>query len=179
MNIFATDYCPKQSAINVCDKHFKMIVESCQILATGFSLDRLAASDCPRTQKGTPRKHFNPKHPSCVWARQSTGNFDWLILHTLALLEEKKYRYPNSPDHFCAGFVDWVVDNLDDAEVPHGEQTEFSVAISEDSKCRQDPSFNLTDVVNKYRLYYIYDKTFATWTRRQQPDWYKNEYRKP
>ena len=106
MNIFTTDYCPVQSAQNVCNEHFKMIVESCQILATCFSLERLAEQDCPRTIKGTPRKHFNPKHPSCVWAKKSTGNMDWLIMHTLALLEEKKYRYPDSPRHCNLHFLE-------------------------------------------------------------------------
>lgn len=173
MNIFTTDYCPVQSAQNVCNEHFKMIVESCQILATCFSLERLAEQDCPRTIKGTPRKHFNPKHPSCVWAKKSTGNMDWLIMHTLALLEEKKYRYPDSPRHFCHDFVDWVIENLEDANTPEGELTEFSVAISDDSECRKIRDFEQKSVVDKYRLYYIYDKArFATWKKREKPDWF-------
>jgi hypothetical protein len=156
-----------------------MIVESCQILATGFSLNRLASNDCPRTQKGTPRKHFNPKHPSCLWARESTGNFDWLIMHTLGLLDEKKYRYPNGSRHFCHDFVDWVINNIDDAEIPKQDQTEFSIAISEDSKCRQHPLFNNGSVIDKYRLYYTHDKPFANWSKREAPDWFFDKKYQP
>ena len=53
MNIFATDENPIIAARNLCDKHInKMIVESAQMLANGFSLERLAQDDVPRNQKG-------------------------------------------------------------------------------------------------------------------------------
>jgi hypothetical protein len=62
MNIFATDSNPIIAARNLCDKHInKMIVESAQMLANGFSLERLAQDDVPRNQKGQPRTHGYPK----------------------------------------------------------------------------------------------------------------------
>ena len=64
MNIFATDSNPIIAARNLCDKHInKMIVESAQMLANGFSLERLAQDDVPRNQKGEPRTHGYSKHP--------------------------------------------------------------------------------------------------------------------
>ena len=51
MNIFVTDKDPVVAAQNLCDKHInKMIVESAQMLANAFSLERQAESDCPRSQ---------------------------------------------------------------------------------------------------------------------------------
>lgn len=157
-----------------CDKHVtKMCVEYSQLLATCFPLSRLAQPDCPRTQTGNPRKHFNPKHPSSIWTRQSTGNLDWLILHAEALFDEFEFRFQKR--HFCRDFLDWVIENVDDADVPEGEQTDFSIAISDDSLCRQHISFEKACPVGKYRLYYLHDKkAFATWQKgRAQPNWYK------
>lgn len=157
-----------------------MVIESCQLLATCFEVERLAAEDCPRTQKGNPRKWFNPKHPSSIWTRESTGNLDWLILHTQALIEEKYRRYPDKGRHFCHDFLDWVIKNLEDSIVPEGSQTEFSVAINDSMECRTHELFNSGDVIDKYRLYYTHDKPFAKWGKnRPAPDWFSDpKYRK-
>jgi len=72
-------------------------------------------------------------------------------------------------------FIKWVADNFDKAVVPDGQKTEFAVAIADRMRCRQDPAFNSLDSVGKYRLYYQYDKPFATWTRRQQPFWFSKK----
>lgn len=172
MNIFVTDLCPKQSAQNVCDKHMKMIVESCQLLATCFDLNILAKQDCPKTQKGTNRKWFNPNHPSSKWCRESRENLNWILQHTRSLLDEKYYRYPDSDRHFCHDFVDWVSSNLDLSFVPIGPQTDFKIAINENMSCRLHPLFENGSVVDKYRLYYTHDKPFAKWTGRPAPSWF-------
>ena len=79
MNIFATDSNPIIAARNLCDKHInKMIVESAQMLANGFSLERLAQDDVPRNQKGEPRTHGYSKHPCTIWAYETTDNMEWL-----------------------------------------------------------------------------------------------------
>lgn len=171
MNIFATDRCPIQSARWLPDKLVvKMGLESCQLIATCFSLDRLAASDCPRTQKGKPRGHFNPKHPSSLWTRASRANLQWLLCHTEATFEEKYARYPKGGRHFSHDFLDWAINRFDDCEVESGLQTEFSVAINEDKQCRRHPHFEKSDVVGKYRLYISMDKPYASWIRNK-PFW--------
>jgi hypothetical protein len=50
--------------------------------------------------------------------------------------------------------------------------TPYVIAINESCDCRKQPGFNECSVVDQYRLYYQYDKPFATWTTRNQPDWY-------
>ena len=48
------------------------------------------------------------------------------------------------------------------------------MAISEDAACRSAiPNFNSLSVVDKYRLYYLYDKSYiASWKDREPPMWY-------
>ena len=174
MNIFvlSEQYCPVESARMQCDDHVrKMGIESCQLLATAFDLERLAQDDCPKTQTGNPRKHFNPNHPCGVWARQSTANFDWLLLHTQALFSEYTRRFDKR--HFTEDFADWVVINLEDANVPQGKLTSFSIAIGDDKICRNHPDFEGSETYQKYRYFYQYDKPFATWDKlNNTPDWF-------
>lgn len=176
MNIFAVNNDPVLAAQQMCDKHVvKMPLESCQLLATCFSLERLAKPDVPRTKKGTPYKHFNPKHTSSIWTRSTRANFEWLIDHADALFEEKYFRYPKNGRHFSHDFFDWVVDHMDEAKIGSSSILEkFSLAIKEDTNCRQHPDFQDFDPVDKYRLYYLLDKgEIATWNKtRQPPKWW-------
>ena len=96
----------------------------------------------------------------------------WLIRHGLAMAREKKYR--TGKEHFSGEFIKWCLLNLSRADVPAGPLTEFAVAISQDQKCRQISNFETLSVVEKYREYYNYDKSYmAKWTKREQPEWYQ------
>lgn len=171
MNIFAIDQDPKQSARWLCDKHvIKMIVESSQILANCFTLETLAKPDCPRTITGAARKHFNPKHPSCLWANESSENMNWLFEHVKEMLREKYARFPDAGRHFCHDFIDWAEINKKQSITPKGKLTKFKIAISDKMNCRHHPLFNEDDPVLCYRLYYKLDKPFAKW-KRNMPLW--------
>ena len=174
MNIFATDENPIIAARNLCDKHInKMIVESAQMLANGFSLERLAQDDVPRNQKGEPRTHGYPKHPCTLWTYETTGNMDWLCSHALEMGNERRYRWPDRAKHFSLDFISWCRDNIYDSLAPVGELTDFAVAISEDMNCRKRvENFNDLSSIDKYRFYYKHDKEFAEWTKRTRPNWY-------
>jgi hypothetical protein len=65
----------------------KMIVESAQILSNVYTLDELKKA--PVSQTGNARKHSYPKHPVCLWIKESIENFNWLIEHSFALQAEK------------------------------------------------------------------------------------------
>lgn len=175
MNIFVTDKDPVVAAQNLCDKHInKMIVESAQMLANTFSLERLAESDCPRSQKGSPRSHGYSKHPCTLWTCKSKANIQWLIEHALEMNNERKYRWEDKPDHFSIEFIKWCKENLDDSEVEETKLTEFAIAISDNMHCRQAVNdFDSLSAVDKYRLYYKHDKPFAKWTKRLNPSWYE------
>lgn len=177
MNIFilSDSYCPEESAKMQCDTHItSQSKETIQILSNCFSIERLSAPDCPKTQKGHSRKHSYPHHPCSKWAVKTKANMEWLILHAQAQFEEFTFR--NKKRHFSQDFLDWIILNIKDVEVPNGGLTEFAVAINKDKRCRQLPDFNSFSVSEQYRQFYIWDKPFAKWDKgRTQPDWFKNE----
>ena len=173
MNIFATDSNPIIAARNLCDKHInKMIVESAQMLANGFSLERLAQGDVPRSQKGNPRIHGYPKHTCTLWAYETTDNMEWLCSHALEMGNERRYRWPDRARHFSLNFIAWCYENIKDSIAPNGEITDFAVAISEDMNCRKIEGFDDLSSIDQYRFYYKHDKAFADWTKRPRPSWY-------
>ena len=174
MNIFATSSNPKVAAQDLCDKHVhKMIVESAQMLANGFSLDRMAQGDCPRNQKGQPRSHGYSKHPCTLWCYETRGNMKWLIEHALEMGRERSYRWKDKPEHFSIAFIRWSKDNVHDSLAPIGKLTDFAIAISEDMNCRKVEGFDQLSAIQKYRLYIQMDKPFAKWTKRKTPKWFK------
>ena len=173
MNIFCLDANPTVAAQYLCDKHInKMIVESAQMLANAFTLDRLQQADCPRNQKGQPRSHGYSKHPCTVWTYQTQSNADWLCDHAIAMHDERSYRWPDRAEHFSLAFIKWCKDNLQDSIAPQGSLTDFAIAISDDMSCRQVDGFDSLSAVEKYRLYYKHDKPFVMWTKRQVPAWF-------
>jgi hypothetical protein len=169
MNIFVLDPCPQKAAEYNCDKHLsKIVVEISQMAANCFDVNILKSA--PANMLGQPRKHSYFNHPVSKWMRETIGNLLWSIDHAFALERERIYRGYNP--HFSIRFINWVAENFDKSIVPYGNQTEFAVAIAPTMQCRQHPSFNDANSVDKYRLYYQYDKPFVTWTKRNKPDWF-------
>ena len=177
MNIFATDHDPYIAARNLCDKHInKMIVESAQMLANAFTLDRLAEADRPRAKSGAQRTNGYKHHPCAKWARQSTENFRWLARHAYGMIVERAYRWPDNPSHFTESFIDWCnLNEFDTIPADEGviDQTDFAIAISQDMSCRAIDGFDNMSSIDKYRAYYSMDKPFADWTYREPPKWFK------
>lgn len=91
MNIFCTSKCPVKSARYLDDKRVvKMCTETGQILST--------ALHC----KGVTDLPIKPTHESMdvvKWVRVSRQNYKWLLRHFVALLHEKRKRYPNNKPH--------------------------------------------------------------------------------
>ena len=79
----------------------KMILESCQILSTALNEQGVQA----------PYKSFNPKHPSCLWAAESSANFRALVVHCAAMLEEYTERFGKT--HKCDAVLDHIVSLYD------------------------------------------------------------------
>ena len=169
MNVFCLDRDPVTAARWLCDKHIsKMIVESGQMLTYLFTVEQLATA--PLTKKGKPWKQSarHRNHPCSIWVRESRANADWLCRHALAMEVERILR--GFKPHHSVAFIRWCADRIASHPFGLGDLTEFAVAISDDKLCRQHSDFAAADVVGKYRLYYKYDKPFATW-KRNRPDW--------
>lgn len=86
MNIFVTHECPEQSAKYLDDKRVnKMMVETVQLLSTAVNI---------RSGKPLgPYRTTHANHPCSLWARESLGNWCWLMAHAQALSREFYRRF--------------------------------------------------------------------------------------
>ena len=176
MNIFHLDRDPVQSAQWMIDKHVvKMIVESAQLLSTAHRvLDGKEYYD--KNKNGHKLKRWlHPtledklykasmvNHPSAIWCRESTANYQWLYTHFMELCKEYTYRYgkTHSTEKKLAKILKANPKNCTKTGL-----TEFNQAMPDYCK-RRDP-------VDAYRIYYINEKRgFANWTNRVMPWWFQ------
>lgn len=131
-----------------------MIVESCQILCSVFYNNSKIIP---------PYKLTHQNHPCCLWARKSSGNFNWLTAHTRALLAEYKKRYAKT--HKSAEIFEWIKKNKSKLVFLEKKRTPFVQAMPE--------IYQTDDAVEAYRNYYIGEKyKFALWRKSQKPYWF-------
>jgi len=172
MNIFFLDKDPSVAAQSLIDAHVnKMIIESSQMLQNCYSKDRLIASDCPRTQSGTPRSFSYFNHPCSVWVRESLSNFNWLRDHADAMVKERHYRFGKG--HFTECFINFCKENK-----PNMEDAGLTNPAMAFNGCDhfKDPS----DVVSSYQKFYVVDKRYDkkgkkmnTYTKRKPPEFWE------
>lgn len=190
MNIFYLHMNAKTCALYHCDKHvIKMILELTQLLYTSCwfvwyevdnnieIVDRTQKvtykvnskikpewlKDSPLTKSGShgyKPTHFN--HPCAIWTRESIENYQWLCQLALELCYEYTYRYGKI--HSCQQHIEWL--KLNPPPIPSSKLTEVKLAMPEQYKVVNNP-------VKSYRNYYLGDKKgFATWTKRDIPEWF-------
>lgn len=177
MNIFALDHDPSVAAQMQVDKHVvKMILETAQLLCTahrmldgkqilgktktGRNVKRWEMPDAQDDMLLYTATHIN--HPSAVWCRQTSGNYEWLYRHFQGLCLEYNYRYGKY--HKTMGLL-WDHLSMTPRNIPQGPLQPFAVAM--------DPKYIVsTDPVVNYRNYYKQGKTHLhKWTKREIPVW--------
>lgn len=161
MNIFILDKDPRKAARMLCDKHVgKMAIESAQMLCTAhWETENCCAGVCNPQYKKT---HFN--HPCTLWARESVGNYKWLVEHALELCKEFKKRY--GKNHKSCEVVKWASKNI--PRLSKKRRTPFAQAMPE--------KYRDKDAVKAYRKFYIKEKlNFARWKCGNKPRWIKRE----
>lgn len=160
MNIFATSDNPYLCARWLDDKRLvKMILETAQLLCTAANFHGYS----------TPYKSTHVNHPCSVWARETQGNYEWLVDHFEFLCCEYYYRYGRY--HECYKLMDifdtvYLPDSYEYKLTPWPNCTEFK---------------DISDVHKAYRKQMI-----AKWNRDKQagrpptwkvsshkPEWYK------
>ena len=153
MNIFVLDQSIKTCAQYHCDQHVsKMILESVQILCTALNKKGIA----------TPYRSTHMKHPCVLWAEQSFDNFCWLKALVVELNREYRWRYDKDKDHASMA----VLASIDSQRFENNGLTPFAQAMPDEYKNPDDP-------VAAYRAFYCGEKSsFATWKKRQVPDWW-------
>tara|TARA_R110002020_G_scaffold124200_4_gene281152 strand:- start:1659 stop:2174 length:516 start_codon:yes stop_codon:yes gene_type:complete len=129
----------------------KMILESCQILSTVLNEQGLSA----------PYKSFNPKHPSCLWAAESSANFRALVVHCDAMLKEYTERFGKI--HKCDAVLDQIVKLYDRHNFGYQYATPLKMAMPE--------YFKGNDIVESYRRYYA-DKNNMRYPENKIPGWF-------
>lgn len=178
MNIFYLDRNPKRAAQMHIDKHVvKMILEYAQLLSTAHRiLDGTLVEGLSKSGRKAKRYQLpdqrdsllytatHSNHPSAVWCRQTSMNYDWLYSLFVETCNEYTYRY---------GKIHVTDDKLRHA-LSHRPK---NIIISNDW---QDPTPAMPDTykvagdgVQSYRNYYIGDKhEMARWTNREMPLWF-------
>ena len=81
----------------------KMILESCQMLCT--VLNEIHGKQI------TPYRSTHKNHPSTKWVSESSANFENLVEHTMAMIEEYKLRFGKI--HKCLYVLEKCVDIYD------------------------------------------------------------------
>lgn len=154
MNIFAVNEDPIISAIESCDAHItKMPLEVAQMVCTNLHLWGLEA----------PYKATHKNHPCTKWARESLGNWKWLLAHGNALGEEFTRRYGKVHKSHL------VIKECAKALVPLlGERTPFVLAMDDRWK-RDCPHVSYQNfVANKI----FKNGAIPTWKHTTTPEWF-------
>jgi hypothetical protein len=176
MNIFYIDENPVKAAQWMVDKHVvKMILESAQLLSTAHRIldgeETTQLSDTGRKQKRFKlydsrenvlysATHIN--HPSAVWCRSSIENYNWLVDHFYALMQEYTYRYDKQ--HKCYGEISYMLQS------PPKQLQNFNWTPM--PSCMDDKYIISDDPVSNYRNYYKSGKTHLhKWKKREAPEW--------
>lgn len=136
------------------DSHVvKMCLETAQILSTAHRMLDNPPVDAPFYRA----THIN--HPSCVWARSSNNNYNWLYYHFVCLLDEYHYRYDKI--HGCSKLQS-VLQNPP-RNIPIGPKTHPPCCMPDEYKISNSAVIN-------YRQYYKYGKSHLhKYTKRQPP----------
>jgi hypothetical protein len=151
MNIFILHTNPSLAAEMLMDKHVvKMALETAQILST---------------INGGPYRPTHEKHPCVLWAKETKGNYEWLVKHGLAICKEYTYRFEK--EHKCEDVIGYLSEPL--VIIPDGV-TPFTLCMPSEFKLKYlDGTYKTVD---SYRSYYKSKSSFANWTKRNKPDWW-------
>jgi hypothetical protein len=160
MNLFILSLNFDECAMYMIDKHIsKMILEAVQMLCVAKRMlePDLVLHNLYRTS------HKN--HPVTIWIRTSLENYLWTLDMVDAMHKEWQYRYQHTKEHKSYTIAKWLRENAPPAEsFEQSGLTPFALAMPDEYKT-EDP-------VESYRNYYKSKSDFATWKRRDIPDWY-------
>jgi hypothetical protein len=111
--------------------------------------------------------HLN--HPSTIWVRSSSENYDWAINYMAALETERRIRNPRG----VAVHKSYALTiGLGPVNIKNVGFTKFALAMKA-MQAKYPQYYNEDDPISSYRYFYMLDKaTFATWKVRGKPYWW-------
>jgi len=131
----------------------KMILESCQMLCT--TLNELS------DRQVTPYRSTHKSHPSTKWVRASSANFESLVEHTMAMLEEYTERFGKV--HKCTSVLEECLDIYDPSLFPSQKQTRLPLAMPYE--------FHSDNIIESYRRFYA-SKPRIRYPKDKIPNWF-------
>lgn len=155
MNIFALDASPVECVKHYCDKHIlKMVVETAQLLCTAhhavyIDLEK-RGFDVAKLRARIPYKCTHLNHPCSKWARETVGNYTWLLYLGFALCEEYTKRFGKV--HASEAKIIWCYKNK--PKLPLGMLTPWPQCMPEKYRCLDGEPY--TASLRAYRRYYAY-----------------------
>jgi hypothetical protein len=161
MNLFILSLIHKQCAIYMIDKHIsKMILEAVQMLCSAKRILDPNEENEEHLYK-IAKSHIN--HPVTIWIRTSLENYIWTLDMVDAMHEEWQYRYQHTKEHKSYTLAKWLRENPP-SHFPETGLTPFALAMPDEHKTN--------DPVESYRNYYRTKASFASWKRREKPEWF-------
>ncbi len=132
----------------------KMILESCQMLCT--NLNHLYG------EQVSPYRSCHLNHPSTKWARESSSNFETLIEHTFALIDEYHIRF-DYKTHKCESVLEKILDLYDPSMFDSDESTDLPMCMPDE--------FKGDCVIESYRKFYS-SKPKIRYPKNKIPKWF-------
>lgn len=161
MNIFFLSMNPMLAAMMMCDKHIvKMILESAQILSMAYCYisKNYHHSEQKLVYKMT-KTYFN--HPATQWLMKSSENFQWLLAHACALVNEHQMRFKPKQFHKSREIIYFIIDQFESIEHMFPQQKFTKPPLMMPEECRISKN-----TVKSYRYFYRHDKSdFAKWKK--------------
>lgn len=100
-------------------------------------------------------------HPSTVWARKTSENYEWLLQLLEACLDEYTFRYGKV--HKTATVLKFL--QTHPKNIPIEALTPFAQAMPDEYKVENS--------IEAYHRFYVAKKAdFAKWTKRPIPEWF-------
>ena len=131
----------------------KMILESCQMLCT--TLNEFSGKQV------TPYRSTHKNHPSTKWVRTSSANFEALVEHTVAMIEEYKERFGKT--HKCTTVLERCLELYSPSSFPLNELTLLPLCMP--------PEYRSESIVESYRKFYV-SKPRMRYPEAKIPDWF-------
>ena len=179
MNLFVLSDCPFEAAKSHCDVHVnKMIIETAQMLSTAHRLlegkmfielskggSRLKKWDHPTLHSLLYKStHYN--HPSAVWIRETSNNYNWAYNLFKGLCNE--YTARRGKVHATEKLLDLALIQQP-VNIKSGSQTTFAICIADEYELA-----DIKDPIEAYRRYYIKknNEQFNMGWIANKPEWF-------
>lgn len=136
----------------------KMLLESTQLLSSAMHLNGMQG----------PYKLNHAKHPSTLWAAESSKNWSNLMIHALSLAAEYQARF--GKQHKCVPILQQMNQTVD--------LSKFSCQTSTPLKLAMPEEYKTNNPVKSYRDFYA-TKPRIRYPKEKVPEWFRNRRKLP